>query len=80
MQMMKGLSNFEWLETAKAWVEETLVKRLLRWCKALRLSEVWVGDNGMASEKLCGESAREYADGSQICYGQLPVVTWRLCF
>ena len=47
VEMVEDLSIFEWLGTAESWVDETQVKkRLMRWCKALRLSEVWVGDTG----------------------------------
>ena len=58
--MMEDLSNFEWLGTAESWVDETQVKRLMRWCKALRLSEVWVGDTGWHL-KNCAERALENA-------------------
>ena len=60
MCIRDSLSNFEWLDTAESWVDETQVKRLMRWCKALRLSEVWVGDTGWHL-KNCAERALENA-------------------
>ena len=60
VEMMEDSRNFEWLGTAESWVEETQVKRLMRWCKALRLSEVWVGDTGWHLEN-CAERALENA-------------------
>ena len=82
VEMMEDLSIFELLGTAESRVGETQEKRLMRWCKALSKVVGGMGRRyGMASEKLCGESARECADGSQNCYDQLPVVTPRLlCF
>ena len=60
VEMMEDLSNFERLGTAESWVEETQVKRSIRWCKAPRLSEVWVGDTGWHLIN-CAESALEIA-------------------